>query len=395
MPLTDHIIKNTKHDPSRRVALTDGHGLQLRISMKNDRSWSFQYRFKGRMKKLTLGNWPSISCTKARRLANDARYSIARGIDPQEEKQKATIKKPKFEEIWAMFDELYIAKSVKEKTAKDYRQIAAKNILPKLGKRNLDEVERVEVVRLIDHVATRAPILANRTLGLLKQFFNWAIGRGDIEMNPALGIPKPIKELKRNRVLSLSEMRRIYSAAESLSPANALFIQLLLLTGQRAGVIAKLTSDEWNGDYLEIAGDRNKSGERILVPLPQIAQEKIASVAHTNGSFLLSTTNGYKPINGFSKLKKKLDYLSGITEWRLHDIRRGISTHFEDNGVDRFYVERLLNHKDNSVTGIYAKSNHLEMRRNIFEQWSRVLTSKDGSDANNVITFRGATGWSA
>ena len=395
MPLTDHIIKNTKHDPSRRVALTDGHGLQLRISMKNDRSWSFQYRFKGRMKKLTLGNWPSISCTKARRLANDARYSIARGIDPQEEKQKATIKKPKFEEIWAMFDELYIAKSVKEKTAKDYRQIAAKNILPKLGKRNLDEVERVEVVRLIDHVATRAPILANRTLRLLKQFFNWAIGRGDIEMNPALGIPKPIKELKRNRVLSLSEMRRIYSAAESLSPANALFIQLLLLTGQRAGVIAKLTSDEWNGDYLEIAGDRNKSGERILVPLPQIAQEKIASVAHTNGSFLLSTTNGYKPINGFSKLKKKLDYLSGITEWRLHDIRRGISTHFEDNGVDRFYVERLLNHKDNSVTGIYAKSNHLEMRRNIFEQWSRVLTSKDGSDANNVITFRGATGWSA
>ena len=395
MPLTDHIIKNTKHDPSRRVALTDGHGLQLRISMKNDRSWSFQYRFKGRMKKLTLGNWPSISCTKARRLANDARYSIARGIDPQEEKQKATIKKPKFEEIWAMFDELYIAKSVKEKTAKDYRQIAAKTILPKLGKRNLDEVERVEVVRLIDHVATRAPILANRTLGLLKQFFNWAIGRGDIEMNPALGIPKPIKELKRNRVLSLSEMRRIYSAAESLSPANALFIQLLLLTGQRAGVIAKLTSDEWNGDYLEIAGDRNKSGERILVPLPQIAQEKIASVAHTNGSFLLSTTNGYKPINGFSKLKKKLDYLSGITEWRLHDIRRGISTHFEDNGVDRFYVERLLNHKDNSVTGIYAKSNHLEMRRNIFEQWSRVLTSKDGSDANNVITFRGATGWSA
>ncbi|MDB9966240.1 integrase family protein [Planktomarina temperata] len=222
MPLTDHIIKNTKHDPSRRVALTDGYGLQLRISMKNDRSWSFQYRFKGRMKKLTLGNWPSISCTKARRLANDARYSIARGIDPQEEKQKATIKKPKFEEIWAMFDELYIAKSVKEKTAKDYRQIAAKNILPKLGKRNLDEVERVEVVRLIDHVATRAPILANRTLGLLKQFFNWAIGRGDIEMNPALGIPKPIKELKRNRVLSLSEMRRIYSAAESLSPANAL-----------------------------------------------------------------------------------------------------------------------------------------------------------------------------
>ena len=97
----------------------------------------------------------------------------------------------------------------------------------------------------------------------------------------------------------------------------------------------------------------------------------------------------------FLNLKKKIDYLSGITDWRLHDIRRGISTHFEDNGVDRFYVERLLNHKDNSVTGIYAKSNHLEMRRNIFEQWSGMLTSKDGSGSKNVINFRGATGWNA
>ena len=77
-------------------------------------------------------------------------------------------------------------------------------------------------------------------------------------MNPPFGIPKAIKELPRKRVLSLSEMRSIYSAAESLSPANKLFIQLLLLTGQRAGVIAKLTSDEWNVDHLEIAGDREQ-----------------------------------------------------------------------------------------------------------------------------------------
>ena len=395
MPLTESIIKATQHDPLRRIALTDGKGLQLRISVKNDRSWSLQYRFNGRMKKLTLGNWPSISCTKARRLADDARYTIARGIDPQEEKRKAKVKKLKFAELWEKFDKMHISKGVKEKTAKDYRQNAERNILPKLGKLYIEEIEKASIVRLIDEIADRAPVMANRTLGLLSHFFSWSIGRGHISTNPTLGIPKAIKELPRKRVLSLSEMRSIYSAAESLSPANRLFIQLLLLTGQRAGVIAKLTSDEWNVDHLEIAGDRNKSGERILVPLPQIAQEKLACVAHTNGSFLLSTTNGYKPINGFSKLKKKVDYLSGITDWRLHDIRRGISTHFEDNGVDRFYVERLLNHKDHSVTGIYAKSNHLEMRRNIFEQWSRVLTSKDGSDANNIITFRGASGWSA
>ena len=85
-------------------------------------------------------------------------------------------------------------------------------------------------------------------------------------MNPALGIPKAMKETPRERILSLTEMRKIYSAACSLSPANKLFIQMLLLTGQRAGVIAKLCRTEWLDDHLEIAGERNKSGERILVP---------------------------------------------------------------------------------------------------------------------------------
>ena len=56
---------------------------------------------------------------------------LREGLTRKKRNEKATIKKPKFEEIWAMFDELYIAKSVKEKTAKDYRQIAAKKYFTK------------------------------------------------------------------------------------------------------------------------------------------------------------------------------------------------------------------------------------------------------------------------
>ena len=388
MPLTDAIIRAKKHDPYMRSALTDGDGLQLRISTKDKRSWSLQYRFKGRMQKLTLGNWPSISCFKARKLANDARYAIARGIDPQAEKRKAKEQKKQFQEVWKMYDEMHIAQNVKEKTAKDYRRNATKDILPKLGKLNIDEIEKAAVVRLVDNIAKTAPVMANRTLGLLRHFFDWAVGRGHININPTLSIPKAIKEIPRQRVLSLADMRTIYFAANDLSPANKLFVQLLLLTGQRAGVIAKLTQDEWHADHLEIAGHRNKSGQRILVPLPHEAQEKLTHVECPDGPFLISTTFGQKPISGFSKLKKKIDALAGMSDWRFHDIRRGIATHFEDNGVDRFYVERLLTHKDNSVTGIYAKSNHLQMRRNMFEQWSKILTSKDGSDTNNVITFK-------
>ena len=187
MPLTDAIIKATQHNPSCRIALTDGDGLQLRISTKDKRSWSLQYRFHGSMKKLTLGNWPNISCIKARKLANDARYAIARDIDPQEEKRQAKVQKLKLREVWEMYDQMHIAKNVKEKTAQDYRRNAAKDILPKIGKLNIDEIEKTVVVRLVDNVAKRAPVMANRTLGLLKHFFDWSVGRGHIDYQSGSG----------------------------------------------------------------------------------------------------------------------------------------------------------------------------------------------------------------
>ena len=158
-----------------------------------------------------------------------------------------------------------------------------------------------------------------------------------------------------------------------------------MLTGQREAVIARLSIEEVHDSHLEIDGLRNKSGQRILVPLPQTAQEQVKKLGSTDGQFIVSTTKGLKPISGFSKRKKKIDTLSGVTNWRFHDIRRGLATYLEDNGIDRFYIERILTHKDRSVTGIYAKSNHLEKRMHIMEQWAKVLTSDDGVKANNII----------
>ena len=98
--LTDQTVRNAKPDPTKRISLTDGAGLQLRISKAGVKSWSFQYRFNNSNKKLTLGTYPTINCTKARKLANEARYLIAQGIDPQYEKQKLRQQKLKFAEAW-------------------------------------------------------------------------------------------------------------------------------------------------------------------------------------------------------------------------------------------------------------------------------------------------------
>ena len=152
----------------------------------------------------------------------------------------------------------------------------------------MKDVKKADVVALIDRIRRHAPVLANRTLALLLKFFNWCLGRDYIELNPALGIPRPKKEVLRDRVLSLSEMQTIFAASSQLSNGNQLLVKFMLLTGQRESVIARLEQSEVRGDHLEIQRDRNKSGERIRVPLSPIAQQLIEELGSREGRYVVS-----------------------------------------------------------------------------------------------------------
>lgn len=386
MKLTQQLIKDTPAPAKGRQVLTDGRGLQLRITSSDKRTWSLQYRVNGRMLKTTIGAWPAVSVSDARKLADGLRNKLAKGIDPQEEKKNARVKGLGFGQAWLMFDELYISE-LKTRTAKEYRRSASIDILPQFRNVALTNVTKSDLVALVDTIRKRAPVMANRTLALLSKFYNWCLGRDYVKRNLASGIPKAA-EASRNRVLTLQELRLIYNAASELSAGNQLFIKLLLLTGQRQGVIAGLRSDEIKGNHLEIAGERNKSGERIKIPLATLSEHLIEELGVGCGPYVVSTTNGAKAISGFSKLKKKLNDLTGIEEhWTFHDIRGGITTYLEENGLDRIYTARILNHKDQSVTAIYARPDYRQHMEWVFEKWSKVLSEESGISAPNILSF--------
>ena len=386
MRLTQQIIRDTLSPDKGRITLTDGRGLQLRITSRGKRTWSLQYRFNGRMLKTTIGEWPAVSVSDARKLADAERLKLAQGVDPQTEKKNAKHKGLSFQSAWEMFDALYISEK-KPKTAKEYRRSAQADILPRFKHLALKDVTKADIVALIDSIHKRAPVMANRTLALISKFYSWCLGKDYVERNLALGIPK-VREQSRDRVLTLEELRTIYSAAKKLSAGNQLFVQLLLLTGQREAVIARLEANEIHENSLVISRERNKSGERINVPLSALAKQLIDELGNHEGPYVVSTTDGAKPVSGFSKLKQKLDELTGIQEhWTFHDIRGGIATYLEENGLDRAYTARILNHKDNSVTGIYARPEHRQHIARVLEQWSQVLANDDGLSADNILMF--------
>ena len=56
------------------------------------------------------------------------------------------------------------------------RRIMATEVLPAIGKLPIEEVRKRDIIALIDKVADRAPVHANRVLAHVRRMFNWAPG---------------------------------------------------------------------------------------------------------------------------------------------------------------------------------------------------------------------------
>ena len=96
-----------------------------------------------------------------------------------------------------------------------------------------------------------------------------------------------------------------------------------------------------------------------------------------DGQTLLFTTNGTTPVSGFSKVKKRLDIVSGITHGRFHDLRRSFATHSTEKlGISPVIADKILNHVAGQVRGvaaIYQHGEYLTERRAALQRWGNFI----------------------
>jgi integrase len=80
--------------------------------------------------------------------------------------------------------------------------------------------------------------------------------------------------------------------------------------------------------------------------------------------------------SGFSKAKKKLDEATGVSGWRLHDLRRTVSTGMAHLKIRVEVVEKLLNHSTGTlggVAGVYNRFAYMDEMRDAVERWAEFI----------------------
>ncbi|MEO5338470.1 MAG: tyrosine-type recombinase/integrase [Magnetospirillum sp. WYHS-4] len=382
-------------EPGERDAFfwdEDLAGFGVKVTPKGRKVFLVQYRPGGRgtpTRKVFLGPHGPVTLHNAR---NEARRILglrAEGRDVALERQTAKVRaiSDRFGDIAADFLEKHAAQN---RTVEETKRILQQDVLPKWGKRSIHGIGKRDVIDLLDQVVSRgSPIMANRLLAALRKLFNWAMSRGIITVSPCEGISAPIREVARDRVLTDDELVAIINAATTIGGAFSGIMHTLIFTAQRRDEVADMRWDELNLDtsVWTIPGSRTKNGKPHFVHLSAQARA-LLDAAPKIGDYVF-TTNGKTPFSGFSKSKARLDELSGVSNWRIHDIRRTVTSGLAKLGIAPHVADKILNHQSGTISGVaavYQRHDFLSERKAAIDAWGRhVQALVDGIVSDNVV----------
>lgn len=404
---------------------TEIMGFGVRVRPNGRKSYIVEYRpgSGGRVspkRRYTIGQhgspWtPDTARDEARRILSlvaakhdpVAERSLARGRDI------ATVA-----EVSAEFIEKYAKR--RQRSWRETERVLQKEVTPAFGNKPIGDVTRQDVLRLLDRIADRGPIMANRTLAYTRRLFGWACERGYIDQNPCAGLPPPGEAKSRDRVLDDMELLEVWRAAEEVGSVWEPLIKMLILTAQRRNEVAEMCWSEidFSNAIWSLPANRTKGKRAHEVPLCRTAIEILSSIprsiqgdgnGNSAGSSFVLTTTGRTPVSGFSKAKKAIDEVilkrrlmsdvdaNQMPRWTFHDLRRTATTGMARLGIHPHIADAILNHQEGAIRGvaaIYNRHAYLDERRRALHAWEAyVLAAVRGQlGGENVVPLSSRRG---
>jgi integrase len=392
-PLTDCAIAALKPAAKgKRSLLHDAlvPGFAVRVTDRGQRSFVLVTRYPGSAHPTAraIGSVGAISLEAARGMAREWLAQIVSGVDPAQAAEVA-----QRDTLRAVCEE-YLARDGAKLRSAEWRRAALDRIVyPVLGSRLMTEVKRSDVVRLLDAVEDeRGPIMANRTLALIRRVMNWYASRSDEFRSPIVrGMARP--EQSRDRVLTDEELRAVWKATEpSLYPgapssAFCALIRFLLLTSARRSEAVGLRWAEIDGGIWTLPAARNKTGVELARPLSSAALAVVG--AQPRLCEFVFSRNGQGAMGGIAEMKAALSYASGVKGWTLHDLRRTARSLMSRAGVHSDHAELCLGHVLPGIRQVYDRHKYVEEKRIAFEKLATLIAGIVDPQPN-IVSIRGA-----
>ena len=245
-----------------------------------------------------------------------------------------------------------------------------------LATKCIDKFKSDEIQSYLNSLRDYSNSYITKIYGLIYSTFEIAQKKGYIVKNPMIDVirPKSNKDDKEVRAMSIEEQQAftnyLMSMPISLEPYKNVFLFQMFL-GLRIGEALALKKTDFNlqrnivsvqrtltydKEKNLIVGNRTKtySGKRD-VPIPEFIRDNVIEqmkVAENNKDNLLFTSSNNTLVftNNINYRLKRILKAMGIEDISTHSLRHTFGTRCIESGMRAVAVQRLLGHKDVSVT---------------------------------------------
>lgn len=395
MALTDTAIRNAKPQ-GKPYKLADEKGLFLLIQPSGGKLWRFKFRVDGRdeqgqpkrvEKKVAFGTYPDVNLKDARRLRDEARASLAAGVDPAEKKRRdAHTAKVSAANSFEAVARAYIDKCKREGRAEattTKQEWLLKLLDRAIGPRPVAEIQPFEMLEAVrKHETTGRTEAAHRALQFASQVFRFAIANQLAASDPTRDLRGALTSHKSKHHAAILEPRKAGELLRAIDgydghPVTRLALQLAALVFVRPGELRHAEWPEIDQDAAvwRIPAEKMKARVEHVVPLSRQALDVLAQVRALtgDGKFVFPSIRTHlRPMseNTVNAALRRMGYASD--EMTGHGFRAMASTLLNESGKwSSDAIERALAHKDkDAVRAAYHRGAHWDERVEMAQWWA-------------------------
>lgn len=374
--LTDTKLRKMNGKPiEKRMEISDANGLSVRITPNGVIVFQYRYKFDGRPRRMTLGQYDQVSLKEAREMVSEYRKLLSQGKDPITFRDMAIdteVKAATVEDcIKAWLDSAGASKLVKRD---EWERALNRHVVPFVGNMLVDEMAIFHWQPVFKRIRDGgAETYAGEILSRMKTIFSYCIRVEMIKRNPVsdlrvVDVGKPAR--KGHRYLNDKEIGEFWHTVEAstVTHQNKLLLKLLLLTGCR-GVelrLAKKSDFDLEGRVWRVPDENSKTREPfergLSAAAVKILNEAFELYPDFKQVFPPAAKKEDRPmaVSVILNLAIQLRADMTIDHWSIHDLRRTAKTKMAELGVAPHVSEKVLGHKLGGVLAIYDQHSYVK-----------------------------------
>jgi integrase len=380
---------------ARAYKLHDQGGLHLLVRPTGSKSWQLKYRWHGREKLLTLGQFPEVNVNRARILQAEAREQLAAGVDPGRAKRGDAAAGGTLEQLSRLWYKTNLP-GWSPAHAGDVLASLERDVFPELGTIPAGSVTAPQLLGAIEAIAQRGcRTSAHRVRQRLAEIFAFGRAKGLVSGNPAADLgaamlsPPPARP--HAALTAIADCRALLAACdrdggriETIAASEFLALTAVRLAAVRGMIWAEvdLAARTWTVPAARMKLGRDKKADARfdhIVPLSAAAMQALEGLRSAHRMWdpqqLVFPGRGGGPIAA-GAIRELYDRAGFAGRHVPHGWRASFSTILnEELGPEwRFDIDAALGHAGKGkVEAAYNRSAQLARRRELFDHWGALL----------------------